>query len=89
MLELCRHTSASLTINENADPTVRTDMEAAFNHIAPESWNDEFFEHTYVAPAPAPTPARRSYLCRILCPNRAPSYPRHTGSREVPRGVPF
>jgi len=41
-----RHTSASLTINENADPTVRTDMEAAFNHICPESWNRDLFEHT-------------------------------------------
>ena len=31
-----QHTSASLTINENADPTVRQDMEAHFNHAAPE-----------------------------------------------------
>ena len=31
------HTSASLTINENADPDVPVDMEMAFNHIAPES----------------------------------------------------
>ena len=31
-----KHTSASLTINENADPTVRTDMEAHFNHMVPE-----------------------------------------------------
>ncbi len=30
------HTSASLTINENADPDVRTDMETVFNHLAPE-----------------------------------------------------
>ncbi|MEM8733371.1 MAG: YjbQ family protein, partial [Planctomycetota bacterium] len=30
------HTSASLTINENADPDVRVDMETFFNHIAPE-----------------------------------------------------
>jgi len=27
-----QHTSASLTINENADPTVRSDMEQHFNH---------------------------------------------------------
>jgi secondary thiamine-phosphate synthase enzyme len=32
-----QHTSASLTINENADPDVRTDLEMAFNRIAPES----------------------------------------------------
>lgn len=31
---------------QNADPLVRTDMEAALNHIVPEAWNDEFFEHT-------------------------------------------
>jgi secondary thiamine-phosphate synthase enzyme len=31
------HTSASLTINENADPDVRVDMESALNHIVPES----------------------------------------------------
>ena len=33
----CRHTSASLLIQENADPTVRTDMERYFERIAPES----------------------------------------------------
>ena len=32
----CRHTSASLTIGENADPTVRADMEDFFERIAPE-----------------------------------------------------
>jgi len=32
----CRHTSASLTIQENADPTVRTDLEAFFDEVAPE-----------------------------------------------------
>jgi secondary thiamine-phosphate synthase enzyme len=32
----CRHTSASLLINENADPDVRADLEAFFEAIAPE-----------------------------------------------------
>ncbi|ALN72863.1 secondary thiamine-phosphate synthase enzyme YjbQ [Aureimonas sp. AU20] len=32
-----RHTSASLTIQENADPDVRTDLLAAFDRLAPES----------------------------------------------------
>ncbi len=32
----CRHTSASLLIQENADPDVRTDLEAFFEQIAPE-----------------------------------------------------
>lgn len=33
-----QHTSASLTINENADPDVRVDMEMAANRLVPESW---------------------------------------------------
>jgi secondary thiamine-phosphate synthase enzyme len=39
-----KHTSASLTINENVDPTVRTDMETYFNKIVPESAS--YFQHT-------------------------------------------
>jgi secondary thiamine-phosphate synthase enzyme len=31
-----QHTSASITINENADPDVPADLEASFSHIAPE-----------------------------------------------------
>jgi secondary thiamine-phosphate synthase enzyme len=43
----CLHTSASLTINENADPDVRRDLEAALNKIVPASWNhDGTFRHT-------------------------------------------
>ena len=38
-----QHTSASLTINENADPTVREDFETWFNKAVPE--NDRDFEH--------------------------------------------
>uniref|UniRef100_A0A7S2UNK1 Secondary thiamine-phosphate synthase enzyme n=1 Tax=Attheya septentrionalis TaxID=420275 RepID=A0A7S2UNK1_9STRA len=42
-----QHTSASLTINENADPDVRRDMEMALNKIVPASWNhDGTFRHT-------------------------------------------
>jgi secondary thiamine-phosphate synthase enzyme len=33
----CRHTSASLLIQENADPDVRTDLEAFFEQVAPEA----------------------------------------------------
>lgn len=33
----CRHTSASLTIQENADPTVRADLEAYFSDVVPEA----------------------------------------------------
>uniref|UniRef100_UPI0037434E65 secondary thiamine-phosphate synthase enzyme YjbQ n=1 Tax=Pedobacter nototheniae TaxID=2488994 RepID=UPI0037434E65 len=40
-----QHTSASLTINENADPTVRIDFEMFFNKAVPE--NDPDYEHDY------------------------------------------
>lgn len=40
-----QHTSASLALNENADPSVRTDMEAFFNHLIPG--NTPYFTHTY------------------------------------------
>ncbi|MCX7877240.1 MAG: secondary thiamine-phosphate synthase enzyme YjbQ [Ignavibacteria bacterium] len=43
-----KHTSASLTINENADPTVRSDMEKHFSVIVPE--DADYFEHTYEGP---------------------------------------
>lgn len=38
------HTSASLTVNENADPTVREDMETHFNKMVPEE--DSCYRHT-------------------------------------------
>jgi secondary thiamine-phosphate synthase enzyme len=40
-----QHTSASLTINENADPTVRQDFEMYFNKAVPE--NDPDYRHDY------------------------------------------
>ncbi|WP_068546747.1 secondary thiamine-phosphate synthase enzyme YjbQ [Thalassotalea crassostreae] len=40
-----QHTSASLTINENADPTVRADLEQHFNHFVPE--NQSYYQHDY------------------------------------------
>lgn len=39
-----KHTSASLTLNENADPTVRQDFERFFNHAVPE--NEPYYRHT-------------------------------------------
>lgn len=39
-----KHTSASLTINENADPDVRVDLESYFNRLAPE--NASYYSHT-------------------------------------------
>jgi secondary thiamine-phosphate synthase enzyme len=40
-----RHTSASLLIQENADPTVRTDLESIFSRLAPDG--DPVYEHNY------------------------------------------
>ncbi|MCL1124620.1 secondary thiamine-phosphate synthase enzyme YjbQ [Shewanella surugensis] len=40
-----KHTSASITLNENADPTVRQDLERHFNVLAPE--NAPYYEHIF------------------------------------------
>jgi secondary thiamine-phosphate synthase enzyme len=47
-----QHTSASLALNENADPSVRVDMEAYFNRLAPE--NAPYYTHTYEGPDDMP-----------------------------------
>ena len=47
-----QHTSASLAINENADPDVRADMERWFDHVVPE--NAPYFEHTAEGPDDMP-----------------------------------
>jgi len=39
-----KHTSASITLNENADSTVRSDFEAHFNEMVPE--NQPYYRHT-------------------------------------------
>ncbi len=49
---LIKHTSAGLTLNENADPTVRNDMEAHFNKMVPE--NAPYFRHNYEGPDDMP-----------------------------------
>ncbi|MDF9826690.1 secondary thiamine-phosphate synthase enzyme [Ereboglobus sp. PH5-10] len=41
----CRHTSASLVIMENADPSARADLEAWLNRLVPE--RDPHFTHTF------------------------------------------
>ncbi|HKJ84163.1 MAG TPA: secondary thiamine-phosphate synthase enzyme YjbQ [Mariprofundaceae bacterium] len=55
-----RHSSASLTINENADPIVRTDMEAHFNHFVPES--QPYYRHTLEGPDDMPAHIKASTL---------------------------
>ena len=47
-----RHTSAALALNENADPSVRADMEAYFNRLAPE--NAAAYTHTLEGPDDMP-----------------------------------
>lgn len=53
-----QHTSASLTINENADPTVRTDFESHINQMVPE--NCDYFIHTYEGPDDMPAHIKSS-----------------------------
>jgi secondary thiamine-phosphate synthase enzyme len=47
-----QHSSASLALNENADPTVRVDMEAHFNVMVPE--RAPYYIHTYEGPDDMP-----------------------------------
>ena len=47
-----KHTSASLTINENADYTVRDDLESHFNKNIPE--NSTYYTHTFEGPDDMP-----------------------------------
>ena len=54
-----QHTSASITINENADPDVRRDMETAMNLICPESFP---FIHTCEGPDDMPAHVKSSML---------------------------
>jgi secondary thiamine-phosphate synthase enzyme len=62
-----KHSSASLTINENADPTVRSDMEAHFNKFVPES--APYYQHTYEGPDDMPAHIKASTLgCSLAIP---------------------
>ena len=55
-----KHTSASLSLNENADPTVRKDMESHFNQLVPE--NAPYFIHTYEGPDDMPAHIKAALL---------------------------
>jgi len=54
-----QHTSASLSINENADPDVRIDLELALNHIVPE---DLAYVHTMEGPDDMPAHVKSSLM---------------------------
>jgi len=53
------HTSASLTINENADPDVRVDFETAMNHAVPENLP---YVHTLEGPDDMPAHVKASMM---------------------------
>ena len=55
-----KHTSASLTINEDADPTVRGDFESHFNQMVPE--NAPYYQHTFEGPDDMPAHLKSSIL---------------------------
>ena len=60
-----QHTSAALSINENADPDVRTDMESIFNHMVKE--REPYYEHTFEGPDDMPAHAKSSIIGPSLC----------------------
>lgn len=55
-----QHTSASLSLNENADPTVRLDFEQVFNRLIPE--NAPYYLHTQEGPDDLPAHVKASLL---------------------------
>jgi secondary thiamine-phosphate synthase enzyme len=61
-----QHTSASLSINENADPDVPADLEASLNAIAPEDFP---YRHTLEGPDDMPAHVKNSLLgCSLSIP---------------------
>ena len=63
-----QHTSASLTINENADPDVPKDLESSFSSLAPEDFP---YQHTCEGPDDMPAHVKASMLgCSLTIPVR-------------------
>lgn len=62
-----KHTSASLTINENADATVRADFESFFNRAVPE--DEPYYKHDYEGSDDLPAHIKSSILgCSLSIP---------------------
>lgn len=62
-----KHTSASLTINENADPTVRLDFETHINKMIPEDM--PYYKHDYEGSDDMPAHIKASMLgCSVTIP---------------------
>lgn len=57
-----QHTSCALSINENADPDVRTDMEQIMNHLVQE--NEPYYDHVFEGADDMPAHAK-STLCGV------------------------
>ncbi len=55
-----QHTSAGLTINENADPSVRVDFESSINHIVPE--RASYYTHTFEGDDDMPAHVKSSLI---------------------------
>lgn len=55
-----KHTSCGLTINENADPDVRTDMDKILNHLVPE--NQPYYDHMMEGADDMPAHAKSSLM---------------------------
>ena len=53
-----QHTSCALSINENADPDVRTDMEEILNHVVRE--NESYYQHVFEVADDMPAHAKSS-----------------------------
>lgn len=61
---LIKHTSAAITINENADPSVRSDFEKIFNKLVPE--NQSYYTHTLEGDDDLPAHIKSSLLGQSL-----------------------
>ena len=63
----CRHTSASLLVQENADPEVRRDLERFFSRLVPDG--DPLFEHVIEGPDDMPAHVRAALTqCQLSIP---------------------
>ncbi|GKW11897.1 secondary thiamine-phosphate synthase enzyme YjbQ [Pectobacterium sp. IFB5596] len=59
-----KHTSAALTMNENADPTVQQDFESFFNRLVPE--DEPYYRHVYEGSDDMPAHLKGSLLGNSL-----------------------
>lgn len=61
---LLKHTSAGITLNENADPSVRTDFESFMNKLIPE--NDPVYTHVFEGADDMPAHLKSSLIGHTL-----------------------